>query len=76
MYYLFQENYFMNSNHILGLVCILAGIAIVLCAVGNLLVRLLITVAAISLINYGLKLRGLPPLQLLIPMLANRRRWF
>lgn len=66
----------MNSNHILGFICIIAGIVIALFAVGDLLLRVLITIAALSLINYGLRLRGLPPLQLLIPMLANRRRWF
>lgn len=66
----------MNSNHILGFICIIVGVVIAIFAVGDLLLRLLITLAALSLINYGLRLRGLPPLQLLIPMLANRRRWF
>lgn len=66
----------MNTNHILGFICIIAGIVIAIAAVGDLLLRVLITLAALSLINYGLRLRGLPPLQLLIPMLANRRRWF
>lgn len=66
----------MNSNHILGFLCIVAGIVIIVWAVGDLLVRLIIALIALSLINYGLRLRGLPPLQLLIPLLANRWRWF
>lgn len=66
----------MNTNHILGLLCMVAGVVIAIVAVGDLLLRLIIALAALSLINYGLRLRGLPPLQLLIPLLANRNRWF
>jgi hypothetical protein len=66
----------MNSNHVLGLLCIIAGVVIILFAVGDLLLRVVIALTALSLINYGLRLRGLPPLQLLIPLLANRNRWF
>jgi hypothetical protein len=63
-------------NNFLGLICVIAGLIIVFFALGNILVRLLISVLALSLINYGLKLRGLPPLQVLIPLIANRNRWF
>lgn len=66
----------MNSNHVLGLLCIIAGMLIILFAVGDLLLRVIIALTALSLINYGLRLRGLPPLQILIPLLANRNRWF
>ena len=66
-----------NYNHIVGLLCIIVGIAIVVVALGDLLVRVLVALLALSLINYGLRLRGLPPLQLLIPLLATSRgRWF
>jgi hypothetical protein len=65
-----------DYNHILGAVCIVAGVAVIIAALGMLLVRVAIGLAALSLINYGLKLRGLPPLQLLIPLLASRKRWF
>jgi hypothetical protein len=64
-----------NQNHIIGLLCIIAGIVIIVVALGNLLVRVGVAIAALSLINYGLRLRGLPPLQLLIPMMARRNRW-
>lgn len=66
----------MNSNHALGILCIIAGVVVIVFAVGDLLARLIIALLALSLINYGLRLRGLPPLQLLIPMIASRNRWF
>jgi len=65
-----------DYNHIFGAVCIVAGVAVIIFTLGDLLLRIIIGLAAISLINYGLKLRGLPPLQLLIPLLARRNRWF
>jgi sugar phosphate permease len=68
-----------NYNHIVGLFCIIIGIVIIAVALGDLLVRVIVALAALSLINYGLRLRGLPPLQLLIPLLASRSgrgRWF
>ncbi len=64
-----------KTNHIIGMLCIIAGIAIIIVALGNLLVRILIALAALSLINYGLSMRGMPPLQTLIPMIANRYRY-
>ena len=66
----------MNSNHVLGLLSIVAGIVILLFAVGDLLLRVIIALTALSLINYGLRLRGLPPLQLLLPLMANKYRRF
>jgi hypothetical protein len=68
-----------NTNHLLGLLCIITGIAIIVFTLGSLLLKLAIGIMALSLINYGLKLRGLPPLQLLIPLMAqqaHRRRFF
>jgi len=65
-----------NYNHIVGLFCIVIGIVVIVFALGELLVRVIIAFLALSLINYGLRLRGLPPLQLLLPMLAHRGRWF
>ena len=65
-----------NYNHIIGLFCIIIGIVVVAIALGDLLLRVIIALLALSLINYGLRLRGLPPLQLLIPLIASRKRWF
>ena len=66
----------MKTNYVLGILCIIAGIVIIIFAVGDLLLRLIIALFALFLINYGLRLRGLPPLQLLIQLLASRNRWF
>jgi hypothetical protein len=66
----------MNSNHILGFLCIVVGVVIIIWALGDLLIRFLIALAAFSLINYGLRLRGLPPLPILIQLVASRNRWF
>jgi len=65
-----------NNNRILGFLSIVAGIVIAIIAVGDLLLRIVIALVALSLINYGLRLAGMPPLQLLIPLMINRRRWF
>jgi uncharacterized membrane protein len=65
-----------NHNHILGVLCIVAGITVIIVALGSLLLRVMVGLAALSLINYGLRLRGLPPLQLLLPLIASRKRWF
>lgn len=65
-----------NYNHIFGVFCIVIGIGVILVALGDLLLRVIIGLAALSLINYGLHLRGLPPLQLLLPLIASRKRWF
>ena len=65
-----------NYNHIVGLFCIIIGIVVIVFALGDLLVRVIIALFALSLINYGLRLRGLPPLQILLPLLASRGRWF
>ena len=64
-----------NQNHIIGLLCIIAGIVIIVVALGNILARVGVALVALSLINYGLRLRGLPPLQLLIPLVARKNRW-
>jgi hypothetical protein len=65
-----------NYNHILGTLAVIAGIVVIIVALGDLLVRVLVALAALSLINYGLRLRGLPPLQILLPLLVSRNRWF
>ncbi len=68
-----------NYNHIVVMFCIIIGIVVIVVALGDLLVRVFVALAALSLINYGLRLRGLPPLQLLLPLLISRSgrgRWF
>ena len=67
-----------KANHFFGLFCITAGCILIFVALGSLLFRLLLGLMALSLINYGLRLRGLPPLQILVPLILSRhgRRWF
>jgi hypothetical protein len=65
-----------NYNHIIGTLCIVAGFVVIIFLLGELLLRVIVSLIALSLINYGLRLRGLPPLQLLLPLIAHRQRWF
>lgn len=65
-----------KTNHLLGMLCIITGVVIILFVLGDLLFRIAVALMALSLINYGLRLRGLPPLQTLIPLIASRRRFF
>lgn len=65
-----------KANHMFGMICVVAGVMVIVMALGSLLVRLLVGLVGLSVINYGLKLRGLPPLQVLIPMIAARHRFF
>lgn len=65
-----------NYNYIAGVFCIVVGIVIIAIALGDLLLRVIIALLALSLVNYGLRLRGLPPLQLLIPLMARQGHWF
>jgi len=66
----------LKTNHLLGLLCIITGITVMVVVLGNLLLRVIIALMALSLINYGLRLRGLPPLQVLIPLIASRRKFY
>jgi sorbitol-specific phosphotransferase system component IIC len=65
-----------NFNHIFGTLCIITGLVVIIFAVGSLALRLLIAVLALSIINYGLKLRRQPSLQMIIATVARRNRWF
>ena len=66
----------MNTNYIIGTLFIMVGIVVGFVAVGILLLRVMVALGALSLINHGLRLRGLPPLQMLIPMMSRGGRWF
>jgi len=56
----------------LGLLFIVLGIVVLIFTVGDLLFRIIIGLFALALINYGLRLRRLPPLQVLIPLFFSR----
>lgn len=59
----------------LGLLFVILGIGLLFFAVGDLLFRIIIALFALALINHGLRLRGLPPLQILVPLFFSRW-WF
>ena len=65
-----------NKNKLLGFIYVVAGCTIIVLVIGDLLLRLIIALLGLILINYGLRLRGLPPLQILIPLMISRKRWF
>ena len=60
-------------RHVCGLLFIVGGLVMLFFALGDLLFRLVLGFIALSLINYGMRLRGMPPLQLLLPMFFMRR---
>ena len=51
-----------NYDYLKGIVCIIVGCFVLIFVVGALLLRLIFTVLALGLINYGLRLQGKPPL--------------
>ena len=59
----------------LGLFFIVLGAILLIVTVGDLLFRILIGLCALALINHGLRLRSLPPLQILLPLFFSKR-WF
>jgi predicted membrane protein len=65
-----------KKNHLIGTVYIIIGCLIILFVLGDILFRLIIALIALTLINYGLRLRGLPPLQILIPLMIAKNRFF
>lgn len=60
-----------RSNKPLGLLFITIGLVILLWSAGELLFRLGIAAGALILINYGMRLYGMPPAQQFI-----MRAWF
>lgn len=49
-----------QRSPILGFILIIIGLAIILIALGDLLLKLAIGAAGLYLISYGLRLRGMP----------------
>jgi hypothetical protein len=50
-------------NKLISVTCIMSGIVIFIFVAGPFLLRLVIALFALSLINFGLSLRGLPSIQ-------------
>ncbi len=61
----------MITNKIQGLLFICGGLVLVMFGAGQFILRLFIVLGGLALINYGLRLRGEPPLILFITRLRN-----
>ena len=63
----------MSFDRILGIICIVAGLSIALFALSDLILRILVAVLGLFLVNYGMRLRGMPPLYIsLVRMWSSR----
>jgi len=63
-----------NWQQLLGIIAIGAGLGLALIAIGPFAMRLLMASLAIWLINYGLRMQGLPPLQTYVWLWWNMLR--
>jgi len=62
-----------HFDRIIGLLCITLGIVAVLLAIGDLIMRILLALMGLLIINYGLRLRGMPPLYITIMRMWSTR---
>lgn len=62
-------------NSLQGLLFIGLGLVLLVVAAGEFLLRIFIVVISLALINYGLRLRGEPPLTIYISQI-RRIFWF
>ncbi len=62
------------SQKSLGLILTIVGLAIFIALMGDLLFRLVGGFMALAMINYGLKLQGLPPFYFYLINLFNFKR--
>lgn len=60
-----------SQNKVLGYLCVVAGLSIVMFALGEFIIRAAVAVGALMLINYGMRLIGVPPMQYMVV-----RSWF
>lgn len=63
----------MNLDRIFGIVCIIFGIGVALWALGDFLFRLSIAILGLFIVNFGLKLRGMPSLHITLMRLWSSR---
>lgn len=63
----------MNFDRIFGTVCIIFGIGIALWALWDFLLRLSIAVLGLFIVNFGLRLRGMPALHITLMRLWSSR---
>jgi hypothetical protein len=67
--------YHIRQNNVLGLLFIILGFVLLIVVAGHLLARAIMILIALGLVNYGLQMRGMPPLQVLIRMWLAMAGW-
>ena len=63
----------MSFDRIFGIICISFGLFIALFALGEFILRLLIALLGLFLVNFGMRLRGMPPLYISIMRMWSSR---
>ncbi|MEX0940191.1 MAG: hypothetical protein WDZ41_02435 [Candidatus Babeliales bacterium] len=72
MSYLKQKGIDMRQHQFQGLLFLIGGIILLVLSAGELLARVILMLIALGMINYGLRLRGEPPLIMFINQIRNR----
>lgn len=67
--------YNIKQNNIIGLLFIILGIILLVVVAGNVLARAILVLMALGLINYGLQMRGMPSLPVLIRVWLIMAGW-
>lgn len=65
-----------SNNDFFGLLCIVFGSVVLLYAIGAFIFRIIVAFLAFLLINYGLRLRHMPPLHVSAFSFFFGKRWF
>lgn len=63
----------MSFDRIFGIICIIFGLFVALFALGNFILRLLIALLGLFLVNFGMRLRGMPPIHISVMRMWSSR---
>ncbi len=67
--------YHIKQNNLLGLLFIILGVILLVVVAGGLLARAIMVFISLGIINYGLQMRGMPPLQVFIRIWLAMAGW-
>lgn len=67
--------HYVKQNNLLGLLFIILGFVLLIAVAGHLLARVIMVLIALGLINYGLLMRGMPSLPMLIRVWLTMAGW-
>jgi hypothetical protein len=65
----------MYYNKLLGMFLIILGLVLFVIVTGDFLIRIALGLAALYIVNYGMRLRGLPPLYFVVQSWLISRRF-